>query len=97
MGIKERIGQYLKFKSLSATKAESMLNWGKGTLTKSSSLTSGKLEEFLLLFTDLSAEWLMRGVGEMIVSDESADTTTSIKISGQFEVDDKGYLRVKIL
>lgn len=97
MGIKERIGKYLKFKGISATKAEAMLNWGKGTLTKSSSLSSDKLEEFLLLFKDLSAEWLMRGVGEMIVSDESADTTTSIKISGQFEVDDKGYLRVKIL
>lgn len=97
MGIKERIGQYLNLKGISATKVETMLNWGKGTLTKSSSLSSDKLEEFLLLFADLSAEWLMRGIGDMIVHEKSVDTTTSIKISGQFEVDNNGYLKIKIL
>lgn len=45
-----------------------MLNWGKGALTKSSSISTDKLEEFLLLFNDLSSEWLLRGNGEMLRS-----------------------------
>lgn len=68
MSTKEKINQYLNIKGVSPTKAEGMLNWGKGALTKSSSMSTDKLEEFLLLFNDLSSEWLLRGKGEMIKS-----------------------------
>ena len=68
MSTKEKINQYLNTKGISPTKAEGMLNWGKGALTKSSSISTDKLEEFLLLFNDLSSEWLLRGKGEMIKS-----------------------------
>lgn len=68
MSTKEKINQYLNIKGISPTKAEGMLNWGKGALTKSSSISTDKLEEFLLLFNDLSSEWLLRGKGEMIKS-----------------------------
>lgn len=68
MSIKEKIHQYLNLKGISPTKAEGMLNWGKGALTKSSSISTDKLEEFLLLFNDLSSEWLLRGNGEMLRS-----------------------------
>ena len=63
MATKERINQYLNLKGISPTKAEVMLNWGKGALTKSSSMSTDKLEELLLLFDDLSAEWLLREKG----------------------------------
>ena len=66
MATKERIIQFLDYKGIKPTKAESMLNWGKGAITKPSSISIDKLEEFLLLFSDLSAEWVMRGVGEML-------------------------------
>lgn len=68
MTTKEKIIQYLSFKGISPTKAETMLKWGKGALTKSSSISIDKLEEFLLLFDDLSSEWLMRGEGNMLKS-----------------------------
>lgn len=66
MATKEKIIQFLDYKGIKPTKAESMLNWGKGTITKPSSISTDKLEEFLHLFTDLSAEWLLRGEGEML-------------------------------
>lgn len=76
MTTKERINQYLNSKGISPTKAEVMLNWGKGSLTKSSSMSTDKLEELLLLFNDLSAEWLLRGEGEMY---KKTSTPNSVK------------------
>ena len=74
MAIKEKINQYLNLKGISPTKAEVILNWGKGSLTKSSSMSTDKLEEFLLLFSDLSSEWLLRGKGEMIIQETSSNS-----------------------
>lgn len=98
MTTKERIIQYLNYKGISPTKAEVMLNWGKGSLTKSSSMSTDKLEELLLLFNDLSAEWLLRGEGEMFKSKENRiEGEIEKKICGEFEVDENGYLKVKLL
>ena len=48
-----------------------LLEWGKGTLIKSKSVSADKAGEILLLFPDLSAEWLMRGEGPMLRPDPS--------------------------
>ena len=96
MKAKERIYQYLNFKGISPTKAESMLSWGKGALTKQSSISVDKLEEFFLLFPDLSAEWLMRGEGEMLRANTTQESESAVKFSGEFEIDEKGFLRVKL-
>lgn len=64
--IKEKIIQYLKYKEITPTKAERELNWGVGAFTKAKSITVDRAKEFLLLYSDLSAEWLFRGKGEMI-------------------------------
>lgn len=83
MTIKEKIIQYLKYKELTPTKAERELNWGVGAFTKAKSITVDRAKEFLLLYSDLSAEWLFRGKGEMIQKDSSSsyidDATTAIK------------------
>lgn len=67
MEIKERLFQYLDYKSISPTKAEYTLSWGKGALIKAKSISAEKAGEFLLHFNDLSAEWLLRGTGDMIL------------------------------
>lgn len=64
--IKEKIIQYLKYKGITPTKAERELNWGVGAFTKAKSITVDRAKEFLLLYSDLSAEWLLRGEGEML-------------------------------
>lgn len=71
MAVKERIYQYLEYKGVTPTAAERMLGWGVGALTKAKSITVDRSEEFLLFFSELSAEWLLRGKGQMCC-DESA-------------------------
>lgn len=66
MNTRERLIEYLNNKGISPTKAENILKWGKGTLTKIKGISSDKIEEFLLQFNDLSAEWLLTGQGEML-------------------------------
>lgn len=72
--IKEQIQKYLEYKGVTPTSVERKLNWGVGALTKAKSITVDRAKEFLLLFDDLSAEWLFRGEGEMIKSLPSAKT-----------------------
>ena len=71
MGIRERILQYLDYKKITPTKTEALLSWGKGTLTKVKGISADKAGEFLLLFDDISAEWLMRGKGDMLIKVET--------------------------
>lgn len=95
MKTKERIIQFLDYKGIKPTKAESMLNWGKGAITKPSSMSIDKLEEFLLLFEDLSAEWLMRGEGEMTKGESNLVKNEVEKTEVTFYVDENGFLKLK--
>lgn len=83
MDTKERILQFLDYKAISPTKAESMLSWGKGALIKAKSISVDKAGEFLLLFNDLSAEWLMRGVGEMLRPPINETKISPINVDGE--------------
>ena len=78
MDVKEKLMQYLDNKGVSPTKAEQLLGWGKGALIKAKSISVDRTGEFLLLFEDLSAEWLLRGQGEMIRT-ESSENTEELK------------------
>lgn len=80
MDIKERFMQYLDNKGVSPTKAEQMLGWGKGALIKAKSVSVDRTGEFLLLFDDLSAEWLLRGEGEMLKT-SSVPAITDVDVS----------------
>lgn len=95
MATKERINQYLNLKGISPTKAEVMLNWGKGALTKSSSMSTDKLGELLLLFDDLSAEWLLRGKGDMLTQETEDVQEEKQKLEMTFYVDENGFLKLK--
>lgn len=64
--IKERIVEYLIHKDTNVTRAEQDLGWGKSSLLKSTNLTGERLSQFLTYFSDLSAEWLLTGQGEML-------------------------------
>lgn len=68
MTVKEKIQEYLEYKGISATAAERELSWGVGAFTKAKSITVDRAKEFLLLYNDLSAEWLLRDEGEMLKS-----------------------------
>lgn len=75
MTVKEKIQEYLEYKGISPTAAERELGWGVGAFTKAKSITVDRAKEFLLLYNDLSAEWLLRGKGEMLNSSTSVETS----------------------
>lgn len=101
MEILQRIMELVKSKAKSKREFAALIGLEQVTFNNymigKRGLSYEVIDAILRTFPDVSAEWLMRGVGEMIVSNELKDTEKSVKISGLFEVDDKGYLRVKIL
>lgn len=55
---------------------------GVGALTKAKSITVDRAKEFLLLYRDLSAEWLLRDEGMMLKSslpDNIAETSSLVE------------------
>ena len=74
MTVKERIKEYLNYKGVSPTSAERELGWGNGAFTKAKSITVDRAKELLLYYPDLSAEWLLRGTGNMILNESSNST-----------------------
>ena len=70
MSVKNRILQYLDYKGISVTRAEQELGWSKSSLLKSNNVSGDKISEFVLLYSDVSTNWLLTGIGNMI-KDES--------------------------
>lgn len=83
MTVKEKIQEYLNYKGISPTAAERDLNCGVGSFTKVKSISSDRAKEFLLLYDDVSAEWLFRDEGEMLRSNtQSIGNITSSSAVG---------------
>lgn len=60
--------------------------------------SSKVLVAILNAYAELSAEWLLRGEGNMFKSQANCiEDETIQKISGEFEIDENGYLKVKLL
>lgn len=77
MSVKDNIYLYLNGKGISPTKAERELGWSVGALTKANSVTSDRLKEFVLFYSDISAEWLLTGEGSMLKEDKTEVTFLS--------------------
>lgn len=70
MSTAERLKEYLKFKGIKNNAAEEICGLSNGFIRSSKSIGSDKLENILTAFPDLSAEWLLRGTGKMLISDD---------------------------
>lgn len=91
MNVKDGILEYLKNKGVSITKAESTLGWSKGALLKANSISSDRLREFILQFSDLNLDWLITGNGEMLKS------TAEEKVSINYEYKGAPYYNVDFI
>ncbi|ADR20249.1 hypothetical protein MATR_21350 [Marivirga tractuosa] len=92
MSIRERILLYLDFKNQSIRSYEKINGFGNGSIgkyLKGEQKTMGldKLEKMLIIDSYLSAEWLLRGEGEMfikedlkVISDKPIDFTLSFTL-----------------
>ena len=66
LNIKDKITQYLHFKGISDYRLEKSLEVSKGYWNKAKNPSSDILCKICSIYTDLSAEWLLRGDGSMI-------------------------------
>lgn len=77
MDIKERIQQYLEYKDISIYRLEATAGLSKGYWAKTKSISAEVAIKISRLYTDISAEWLLRGEGEMLKSNDTIDNTQS--------------------
>lgn len=76
MGLLERLNEYITFKGYSMKAFEESVGMSNGalgtTIKNGQGIRSDKLENILSVHADLSAEWLVRGVGSMIIGEGKA-------------------------
>lgn len=98
----QRIKEVLRVKNVSMIQVSDACGIKQNTFSRQLSgenaLSASTLISILGYFNDISAEWLLRGEGEMFKSKaNSIEDETIQKISGEFEIDENGYLKVKLL
>lgn len=73
MNTLERLKTYLDAKGIAVGTAEKTCGFGNATLRNAfeggKGIGTDKLEVFLRIYSDLSSEWLLRGVGTMFLDD----------------------------
>ena len=80
--ITERLHEYFKYKGLSFYVVEKTLQVSTGSISGAvkykRNIGSKVLQKILLIYSDLSTEWLLRGTGGMLLDEERADHDKSI-------------------
>ncbi len=81
MTVPERLQLFLEAQEINAYRVNKQAGLSKGLLTKAlqgrKGLSSQSLEQILLAYPDLDADWLMTGRGEMIRKEKPAATAAS--------------------
>lgn len=89
----ERIKEYLDYKGISVSAFERSVGMSNSSFSKSlksgGAIGTDKLENILTKYSDLSAEWLLRGKGEMLVSNNgpiTAEIQHKVQMSEQLAI-----------
>lgn len=77
MSIKERLLVLAESKKLSVAEIERLCGLSRGSFKNSKSMNSEAVAQLLAVCPDLSAEWLMRGEGDMLKTSSSNIVNTS--------------------
>lgn len=77
MDVKERIKEYLEYKGISDYRFEKDMSLSKGYINKAKNPTSDVLVKMCGIYTDLSAEWLLTGEGEMLINGNTNENNQS--------------------
>lgn len=95
--ITQRIKELIDFKEMSINSFSKKINIVQTTLNRqingdTSSIPVGTIEAILHYFPEISAEWLLRGEGEMIKGANYMPKSFDAKI----EIDNEGCLKIKV-
>ena len=81
-----RIHQFADSQGLSIREIERNTNTTNGVISKAikngSEIGSDKVENFLQSYSEVSAEWLLRGEGEMLKKEVSPDSDSVVRLAG---------------
>lgn len=97
MEIKERIQEYLDYKGIKVTQFEVSIGASSGYWRKTKSISANIVADIAGIYSDLNLEWLFRGTGSMLIQDNIIlEQTVSTKYDAEVEIDENGYLKIKI-
>ena len=70
MTVKDRIQEYIDFKGISIYRLEASAGLSKGYWAKTKSISADVVMKISRIYTDISTDWLLRGEGEMLRSND---------------------------
>lgn len=79
MDVKERIQQYLDYKHIKVTQFEISIGASSGYWRKTKSVSANIVSQIAGIYSEISAEWLLRGKGEMIITPTTNNESSSIE------------------
>lgn len=96
MTVKERVNQFINYKGIKINTFEMSIGVSKSYWSNTQKISAEVVAEILRVYSELSAEWLMRGKGEMIKG-ESENDALSKSFNAKIEIDKEGCLKFRII
>lgn len=81
MSIKEKIKQFLDYKRITVNSFEVTSGLSRGYYRNTANISADNLVKICTAYSDLSAEWLLRGNGRMLLSSQSTGNVTSNQVA----------------
>ena len=82
MSVKERLKEYLEYKGISVNAFETTTGMSKGYYRNTKHISADVLSRICTTYEDISAEWILRGVGTML----KAGDNNQIVVNGDSSV-----------
>lgn len=96
----QRVIEISKQKSTSEREFANLIGANQKTinqqLKQERSLSLDTILSILSSFEDISAEWLLRGTGEMLLTEQPQQKSTPQEFDAKIEIDEEGNLKIKI-
>lgn len=92
MDVKEKIIQYIEYKKISKNSFEKSIGVSKSYLGNTKSISADVLNKICIVYSDVSAEWLLRDQGSMIkttsgmVSEDDQNNSIDMEIKTLLDV-----------
>ena len=93
MTVKERVNQFIDYKGIKINAFEMSIGVSKSYWSNTQKISAEVVAEILRVYSDLSAEWLMRGEGNMFKSDQAPQAAEEKEFT--VIVDENGFLKLK--
>lgn len=96
----QRVIEVMRYKSTSEREFANLIGANQKTINQQikqeRSLSFDTILSIISSFEDISAEWLLRGTGEMLIGENKPQLTKTVKHYAEIEIDEDGNLKIKI-